>query len=73
MKTNGTKEIGSSSRNTKATSLFPSSNNLDEKKMEDERREKHIEELSKALQSMQKSIEVIESSTRESQELLLEF
>lgn len=37
--TNKTKEIGSSSKNTKATPPFPSSDDLDEEEMEDERQE----------------------------------
>lgn len=35
-KTNKTKETGNSSRNTKATPLFLSSNNLDKEEIEDE-------------------------------------
>lgn len=35
-RTNKTKEIGNSSRNTKATPLFLSSNNLDKEEIEDE-------------------------------------
>lgn len=40
-KTNGIKEIGSPSRNTKATLPFPSSDDSDEEEIEDVQREAH--------------------------------
>ena len=40
-KTNGTKEIGSSNGNTKATPLFPSSDDSDEEEIKNERQETH--------------------------------